>query len=653
MAHVLQQVQRNIKNIRYIFSDLRRQHREIITSEDIEMSEVEKAVRLHMKVSFFNFGLVTFALLVYYPLLLIAAPLYVYTVGAIYRDALQSLIKHHRATPSLLSALAATGFIIGGMFFTAALEVWISSIVRYLVIKTEDHSKHSLSSLFGKQSNSLWIVKEGDEIQIPLEQVQTNDIAVVGAGEMILVDGTIIDGIASIDQHKLTGESQLAEKTNGDNALASTVVISGKIYIQVEKTGEKTVAAQIGRILNQTTDFKEVIQSRSDIQSSKWILPMLGMSALAFPIGGINSSTAIFMNVPAYKMRYFGPISMLNFLNIAAQQGILIKDGRSLELLRDIDTVVFDKTGTLTIDQLQVHKIYSCSYSSDEILIFAATAENRQNHPIARAILAEANSRQLKLLSIEDIHYELGHGIKVRIGEQIVWVGSDRFMEMENISIPDEICQFPSSDHPEGYSLVMVAIDNELVGAIELQPTLRPEAEGIICHLHELQLEVVIISGDNEKPTQNLAKKLGIDRYFAEVLPEDKANLVEKLQQEGHSVCFVGDGINDAIALKKANVSVSLKGATTLATDTAQIVLMDGKLSKLTALFELSQEFEETQKTNLIISTYPAFFCIGGIFLLGWSALTAVIITETVFFVGFVNSMLPLFRHINQESQQS
>jgi Cu2+-exporting ATPase len=346
-------------------------------------------------------------------------------------------------------------------------------------------------------------------------------------------------------------------------------------------------------------------------------------------------------------MRYFGPFSMLNYLNIAARQGILIKDGRSIELLRDIDTVVFDKTGTLTLEQPQVKHIHSCSgLSADEILTFAAAAEDRQSHPIACAILAEADSRQLDFPPIEDIHYEIGYGIKVQIRDQTVRVGSDRFMAMEGILIPDKICQLQSSCHQEGYSLVMIAIDGELAGAIELRSTVRPEAMSIIRQLQERQLELVIISGDHEGPTRQLAQQLGIERYFAQVLPEDKAKLVEQLQQEGHSVCFVGDGINDAIALKKAKVSISLRGATTLATDTAQIVLMDGKLTKLIDLFKIAQEFEENLKINLAISTIPAFLCIGGVFLLRWSALTTVVITESVFVAGLMNSTWPLFKYI-------
>ncbi len=645
-------VWQKVKNAVPFSSDLRDQHKEVIAPETIETSEIEKKAKFRLKISFINLGLTTFASIAYYPLLIATAPLYLYTVLTTYRDALISIIKERRAKPSLLSALAATGFIIGGMFFTAALSLLLASISRYFIIKTEDHSKKNISSLFGQQSSSIWIVKDKNEIQIPLDQAQINDIAVVAAGEMIPVDGIVFKGIASIDQHKLTGEAQPVEKTKNDDVFASTVVHSGKLYIQIKKTGKETVAAQIGQILNQTTDFKKVIKSRADIQSSKMIIPMLTMSALALPIGGINSATALFMNVPAYKMRYFGPLSMLNYLNIAARQNILIKDGRSIELLREIDTVVFDKTGTLTLEQPQVHHIYSFNgLSSEELLILAAAAEVRQTHPIARAILAEADFCKLNLPSIEEIRYEVGYGIKVNIDDQVVKVGSTRFMVMENILIPDHIRQLQSFCHQEGHSLIMIAIGNKLAGAIELRPSIRPEAASIIRQMQECQLELVIISGDHEGPTRQLAQKLGINRYFSQVLPKDKANLVEQLQQEGHSVCFVGDGINDAIALKKANVSISLRGATTIATDTAQIVLMDGQLNKLPELFKMAQEFEKNLKMNMSISTVPAFVCIGGVFLFEWSALTTVIITQSVFVSGMLNSARPLLKHVSQEKK--
>ena len=228
--------------------------------------------------------------------------------------------------------------------------------------------------------------------------------------------------------------------------------------------------------------------------------------------------------------------------------------------------------------------------SENELLTFAAAAEllcplgYKQTHPIALAIRQEASNRELNLPSVHESEVEVGYGLKVRVdfranGEKLIRIGSGRFMEMEGIGLPAGYEKMEEESHAQGHSLVYVAINDQLGGAIELVPTIRPEAKAIITSLRQRNISIVIISGDHEKPTQKLAEELGIDNYFAETLPENKASLIANLQEEGRKVCFVGDGINDGVALKKANVSISLRGASTVATDTAGIILMDGRFA--------------------------------------------------------------------------
>jgi Cu2+-exporting ATPase len=360
---------------------------------------------------------------------------------------------------------------------------------------------------------------------------------------------------------------------------------------------------------------------------------MLALSVGSLPWLGLNGALGVLWNYPGYRALLLAPMSTLNYLHLCSRHGILIKDGRSLELLRDIDTIVFDKTGTLTQEQPCVKQVISCgSLSEDELLTYAATAEYKQTHPIAKAILLEAQKRQLSLPKIDHTHVELGYGVKVTLAgfsrgtpDQVIRIGSERFMENSGIAIPDAIKAQQSRCHTQGHSLVMVAIDDELGGATSLMPTIRPEAREVVSALREMGKELVIISGDHEAPTRQMAQELGIQQYFANTLPENtahskpwgKANLVEQLQQapkaslpsEGHdkgrSVCFVGDGINDAIALKRANVSISLRGATTAATDTAQIVLMDESLEQLPYLLEIANEFKSHIDTTFIITIVP------------------------------------------------
>jgi len=312
-----------------------------------------------------------------------------------------------------------------------------------------------------------------------------------------------------------------------------------------------------------------------------------------------------------------GPLSMLSYLNLASHQGILIKDGRSLETLYKVDTVVFDKTGTLTLEQPEVSMIHCVvNWQETEVLHLAAIAEYRQTHPIARAIQAAAKQHQLPCVAPDNVDYSLGFGLSVKHEGRIVRVGSTRFMQQENISIPTEIEREQARCAEQGCSLVFVAVDAQLVGALELQAQLRPETMTLIEQLHERGLKLTILSGDHHAPTRHLAERLGIDEYFAEVLPEDKATQIKALQQAGRVVCFVGDGINDAIALQQADVSVSMRGATTIATDSAQVVLTSGSLQQLSHLFELAQGFKHNLDRTMQLSYIPGSILVGGVFLL-------------------------------------
>lgn len=635
-------------------NDPRQQHLQEIASSNAvaEVSEVEKEALNRIKVASMTCVLTGAGVSLHPLLLLVAAPLFVYTLGKNYRDGLDMLRKERKIKPDLLSCFSSTALILNGMFFPASIIAGMSSFVRYCIIKTEDHSKKNLVSLFGEQPRSVWMLKDGVEIKVPLEQVQKNDMVVIHAGQTIPVDGVIVSGIASIDQHMLTGEGQPIEKEPGDSVLAATIVLSGRIEICIEKTGEETVAAQIGHVLTQTTDYREVVKLRADEYSSQMIMPMLAISCLSLPFGGLASFSALLMSTPAYKMRYLAPASLLNYLSLTARQGILIKDGRSLELIMAVDTVVFDKTGTLTLEQPHVSGIYACgTRSENELLAMAATAEHRQSHPIAQAILAAANERQLALFSVADAHYEIGYGIQVKINSQKVQVGSERYIEMNDILIPEEVQKQQEMCLQHGHSLVMIAIDDELAGIIELRPTIRPEAKAVIQQLRQRNLDLVIISGDRIEPTQHLAQELGIERYFAQVLPEDKAKLVEQLEDEGRSVCFIGDGINDAIALKQATVSISLCGATSAATDTAQIVLMDANFTQLAYLFEVAQEFDGNIKNCMRLTTIPMWFCIGGIILLGWGPLLSYTINTSIMYAGLTYTIWPLLRHAKRQNE--
>ena len=341
---------------------------------------------------------------------------------------------------------------------------------------------------------------------------------------------------------------------------------------------------------------------------------------------------------------------------MASESGILIKDGRSLELLSEVDTVIFDKTGTLTEDVPTVGQIYAHAISEDDVLTLAAAAEYKQTHPIALAIRRQAKKRNLNLPLIDKTEVELGYGVKVRlvpregdkeraIEGQFIRVGSGRFMELSQIAIPADYEKIEADCHATGHSLVYVALNDQLAGAIELCPTIRSEAKQITSALREQGIEMAIISGDTIRPTKKLAESLGIERYFAQVLPQDKASYVAQLQEEGKSVCFIGDGINDSIALKQANVSISLRGASSAATDTAGIILMDGTLNNLVALLDLAKELDQNLTSNTVLSILPGMICVGGVFFLHFGLVASIVVYNMGLAASVLNALLPLIKH--------
>ncbi len=278
-----------------------------------------------------------------------------------------------------------------------------------------------------------------------------------------------------------------------------------------------------------------------------------------------------------------------------------------------------------------------------QILRFAAAAERRFHHPIALAILQKAQELGLRLPSTDTTQYKVGYGIAVGIDGRRVRVGSRRFMEMEGVPLTPEVEAVLDDAHREGHSIVMIAVDNELGGALELRASIRPEVSGIVRGLRERGIKhIAIISGDHEAPTRKLAEELGMDRYFAQVLPADKADYVEQLQREGRKVCFVGDGINDAIALKKANVSISLRGATSIATDTAHVVFMEQGLGKLCELRDIARDLERNVRNSWIMILVPNIACIVGVFTLGFGIGASVVTNNVAALGALANGLWPM-----------
>lgn len=612
--------------------------------EEVEISEGEKEVNRLLVVSGGSIVVTTVGL--WFPAAnLLFIPAVFYLFRPVVKRSYKLVFEEKRFGLPLIDFIWLGSTVATGNYFVASALFGFLYFSDKLLYQTQDNSMGSLIDVFGEQPRFVWILSDGVEVEIPFEALEVGDTVVIQAGQTISIDGTIQDGDATIDQRTLTGESQPVEKGVGDEVFASTIVLSGKIYVRVERAGSDLVTAQIGKILADTADFQSEMRALGVDLADKAVGVTLGFSALALATLGTQAGLASLNAGFGYPLRTSAPIMMLNFLRITSQEGILIKDGRSLEFLGKIDTVIFDKTGTLTEEVPSVGEIYTYGYSEDELLRYTAAAEDKQSHPIAKAILKEAERRGLSLPDIEEATYNIGSGLEVSIDGRLIQVGSRRFMESAAIVISEEVKEIEHIAHEEGHSLVYVAIDAQLGGLIELHPTIRPEAFHLIRQLRDKNIEAVVISGDHEKPTQKLSKTLGIERYMAQALPEDKANFIEQLQAEGKIVCFVGDGINDSVAMKKAQVSVSLRGASTVATDTAGIILMDGSLNKLVPLFKIGREFKNDLRRGIVMSFIPGVVIIGGIFFFNWGLFTALFLYQLNWGSSILNAMWPMYKY--------
>ncbi|MEN8215509.1 MAG: heavy metal translocating P-type ATPase [Pseudomonadota bacterium] len=619
----------------------------------VEDGEREKNLH-YMKMSGVSVGL---AWLSHFNPVFLPAMLLVFTYSAFpyLRVIEHSLLKKKKVDGYVLYGIADFMTLGLGRIATASFAVGLVHTAHFVISNAEKNSKQSLVNIFAKQPNRVWLLKNGVEIETPLEQVTLGDIVAVNTGDVIPVDGTIIKGVAAIDQHTLTGESQPAEKAEGDTVFASTQVMTGRIHVQVNTSGNDTTVAKITDILNHSIDFKTNSQLKGEQWADSWNLPVLGLAFASMPLLGPVGTVVILNGHLAQNIRIVAPLSTLNYLNIASHKGILVKDGRVLEDLPNIDTFLFDKTGTLTSEEPEVGRIlvYQEDYSEDDILAYAAAAERKLAHPIARAILNHAKTTGVTLPEVDDADYTIGYGVSVHIHGKLIQVGSRRFMQRENIALPENFDEEMQYAHDAGHSLIMLAIDNRFVAVLEMHAAIRPEVSNLLASLRKRGVKhLAIVSGDHRQPTQKLAETLGMDDYFYDVLPQNKAEIVEKLQAEGRSVCFVGDGVNDTIAMKKANISISLSGATSVATDTAQIVLMDASLKRLPELLDISLELNNNLHNSWLFNIVPGALTIISAFALRIDIIVALLLSQGGLGLGVANAMLPLHQISEKERLQ-
>ena len=380
-----------------------------------------------------------------------AAAVFAYTSIPTFREAYRVLVKERRLGVDVLDSIVVIGCLGTMAIFPGAVLCWCLSFGRILVKRTQDNSRKVLLNAFGKQPRYAWLYREGAEVQVPIDRLQKGDLIVVNTGEVVPVDGHIVEGMAMIDQHALTGESTPAEKGVGDRVFAATLMVAGKVFVSVETAGSETASARIGRILNDTAGYKLSSQHKGERLADRAVIPTLTLGAIGMATMGPAGAVAVLKSDFGTGIRMAAPLAMLSSVALCADKGILVKDGHALELMNAVDTVLFDKTGTLTRERPEVGRIIaSDGFPPERILLFAAAAERKFHHPIALAILHRARELGLSLPPTDDTRYKVGYGIAVHVEGHTIRVGSRRFLESEGIELTSRILRRPGRRSPRG-----------------------------------------------------------------------------------------------------------------------------------------------------------------------------------------------------------
>ena len=494
------------------------------------------------------------------------------------------------------------------LYYEAAVTILaLITLGKYLEAISKGKTSQAIKKLMGLAPKTATIVRDGKELVIPIDEVIVGDIVIVKPGEKLPVDGEVIEGTTAIDEAMLTGESIPVEKIVGSKVIGASINKTGFIKYKATKVGKDTVLSQIIKLVEDAQGSKAPIAKMADIIASYFVPIVICLAILAsigWLIAGENGVFAltIFISVLVIAcpcaLGLATPTAIMVGTGKGAEYGVLIKGGEALEITHQIDTIVFDKTGTITEGKPIVTDIITTTISEDELLSIAASSEKGSEHPLGEAIVKEAEERNIKFKEISNFKAIPGHGIQVEIECKNILLGNKKLMSENSIEIGDLGVKSDKLAN-EGKTPMYIAINNKLEGIITVADTVKRSSKEAIENLHKMGIKVAMITGDNKKTAHAIAKQVGIDIVLAEVLPEDKANEVKKLQETGSKVAMVGDGINDAPALAQADIGIAIGTGTDVAIESANIVLMKGDLKDVATAIKLSKATIRNIKQNL------------------------------------------------------
>jgi P-type Cu+ transporter len=503
-------------------------------------------------------------------------------------------------------------------FETAAIIITLILIGRLLETRTKEKASNAVRKLLDLQPKMAKVLrqKEGghiEEVEIPIEQVQEDDVMTIRPGERIPTDGIVVEGSSSIDESAITGESIPSDKTKGDEVIGATINKSGLLKVRATKVGQDTVLSQIITLVEEARTGKAQMQRLVD-QVAKYFVP--GVLAIAIGVGlgwyfigdiGLTFSLLAFVSVIIIAcpcaLGIATPAALMMGSGKGAENGILFKGGEYLEIAKKVNTIVFDKTGTLTNGKPSLTDIVDLSgLGEDEILRLAAFAESGSEHPLGQAVVNRAKEKGIVVSNPESFEAVSGHGLRAIYADHTILIGNRKLMRDNNIPVSDQINTTLSELESQGKTATLVAIDNKIAGIIALADTIKDSAKQTVDSLKSMGIEVVMLTGDNERTARAVASKLGIDRVIAQVLPQEKEQVISRLKSEEEkngAVAMVGDGINDAPALARADLGIAIGSGTDIAKETGGIILIKDDVKDVVTALDLGRKTVSKIRQNL------------------------------------------------------
>ncbi len=519
-------------------------------------------------------------------------PLMAWNAIPIARRAWRIWSTQRRLNVDFLDTLAIAASIAQGNPLAGSIVTWLIKLGDWIRDLTAAGSRKAISELMEFQTKTAWLLRDGRITAVPSIELAVGDVVVVYPGEIIPVDGEIVDGVATIDQKTITGEGLPVNRGKGEAAFAATVIREGQLTVRTTRIGIDTTAGQIAHLVESAPIGDTRMQNHAELLADRLVLPTL---AVATGTAALTADFSRFLSLVIVDygtgIRVAAPTSVLSSMTHAARAGIVIKSGAHMERLAQADTIVFDKTGTLTHGMPAVVEVipFIDHITPAHLLGLAAAAETRLHHPVAEALRTRARELAVNIPPCDETQYRVGLGVEGQVNGYYLHVGSERFMRQNDIHVAGAATDRAALDE-RGYSCLYVAVDGRLGGIVAYADKVRPESRAVIARLHGMGIRnTIMLTGDNAVVARAVSGRLGLTHQFADMMPADKAGVIQDLQRRGNVVAMVGDGINDSPALSFADIGIAMKYGAEVAHESAHVVLMEDSLWKLVKAVDISR----------------------------------------------------------------